>query len=201
MSAPAPRLPHAARVAAKAVTELFAPAVLLSILLVLVSVHAAGFSRGIGPGLLAVLFVTGVPLGAVILLVRAGRITDHHISDRRQRAPVLGGTLVSIALGILILQLSDAPANLILAVLSSVAGIVTVLVVNLYWKLSAHSAVAVYFAVIVLSLTGLPGLGVLAIPVAVGWSRTTLGAHTPAQVAAGWIVGSGIGVLYTALIA
>ncbi|MBG6182732.1 membrane-associated phospholipid phosphatase [Arthrobacter sp. CAN_A214] len=190
-----------ARLVAKVVTEVFAPAVLLSALLLIVSVHTAGFARGIGSGLLAVLFVTGLPLVAVILMVRAGKVTDHHISNRRQRAPILCGSLVSIALGVWVLQLIDAPADLVRAVLSSVAGIVAVLVVNLVWKLSAHSAVAVFFSMIVLVLVGVPGVAALAIPVAVGWSRVVLGAHTVAQVLAGWLVGGGIALLYLTLVA
>ncbi|MBG6217724.1 membrane-associated phospholipid phosphatase [Arthrobacter sp. CAN_A6] len=196
-----PAIPRShARLVAKVVTEVFAPAVLLSALLLIVSVHTAGLARGIGSGLLAVLFVTGLPLVAVVLLVRAGKVTDHHIGNRRQRAPILGGSLVSIALGVWILQLIDAPADLIRAVLSSVAGIVAVLVVNLFWKLSAHSAVAVFFSLVVLFLIGLPGMAALAIPVAVGWSRVVLEAHTVAQVLAGWLVGGGIALLYLTLV-
>jgi membrane-associated phospholipid phosphatase len=192
-------IPARGRRAAAWASEIFAPAVLLSALLLAVSLSADG-PAGLLPGAAAVLFVTGLPLAAVLLLVRAGVLSDHHVSNRRQRAPVLAGTLVSIAAGSAVLPALGADRDLVLAVLSSVAGLIIVMVVNLAWKLSVHAAVSVFFCAGILVIAGLPALPVLVLPLLVGWSRVVLKAHTRAQDLAGYLVGAGIGVLFWALL-
>ncbi|WP_160317648.1 phosphatase PAP2 family protein [Arthrobacter sp. RIT-PI-e] len=178
---------------ARVISELCAPAVLVTVFIL---IAALGGTRGPVSALhagTAVVFTTLVPLGGVLLLVRRGVLVDHHLSDRAQRAPVLAATLVSISVGIVLLVLLDAPWRVTGTVLCTVAGVVVVLVVNLWWKLSAHSAVAAFVTVGCISLIG-PGAWTLTVMAfAVGWSRVRLGAHTPAQVVAGYAVGTLIG--------
>ncbi|WP_394251916.1 phosphatase PAP2 family protein [Arthrobacter pityocampae] len=196
------------RVAA-AISELCAPAVLVTLFLVATAIGAAGWPGGALQAVVAATFTTVLPLAVVLVLVRAGRLTDHHISERRQRAPVLAGTLLSIGVGLCLLALLDAPWALVAAVWCTVAGVALVLVVNLWWKLSAHSAVAVFVtcgavAVFVtcgaVTIAGPAALLLLPMPVAVGWSRVRLGAHTAGQVAAGFLVGGVIGLAFAAVV-
>lgn len=179
--------------AARWVTEVGAPAVLVTVLLFLSSVSSLGGLRGLLYGLVAALFVTGIPFLCVILLARRGRLSDHHISVRTQRAPVLAGACLSLAIGLIVLQILSAPLRLTFMIISVLAGILAVLSVNLVWKLSAHAAVASFFMVAMVVLFGWAGVFSAVVPLAVGWSRVRLGAHTAAQVIAGTVVGVLVG--------
>lgn len=187
------------RVAA-AISEVCAPAVLVTLFLVATAIGTTGWPGGALQAVVAATFTTVLPLAAVLVLVRAGHLTDHHISDRRQRAPVLAGTLLSIGVGLCLLVLLDASWALVAAVWCTVAGVALVLLVNLWWKLSAHSAVAVFVTCGAVTIAGPAALLLLPMPVAVGWSRVRLGAHTPGQVAAGFLVGGVIGIAFAALV-
>lgn len=192
--------PRTGRGPAHLISEAFAPAILVTAF-VLLSVLGGAPSPHAGVyAVIAVFFTTVLPLGGVLLLVRRGLVTDHHISDRRQRPPVLAGALVSIAAGLFLLLLVGAPWRVTGTVLCTVAGVVAVLVVNLWWKLSAHSAVAVFVVVGSMSLLGGWAAVLVPVPIAVGWARVRLRAHTPAQVAAGVVVGLLIGAGFHLLV-
>jgi hypothetical protein len=191
----------AGRSLAAAISEVFAPAILVSVFLLVAAVRSAGGPGGILPGVIAVVFTAALPFAGVLLLVHRGYLVDHHISDRRQRGPVLAATLVSIGVGLLLLTLLHAPWAVTGTVLCTVGGVVAVLVVNLWWKLSAHSAVAVFFVVGIVALLGPKAAPLLLVPPAVGWSRVRLRAHTPAQVWAGCLVGAVIGTAFAVFVA
>lgn len=189
------RRENGARRWATLLTEVFAPTVLISVLLVMASVNQAG-SAGLGAALVALVFVTAIPFTCVYLLAKHGRVTDHHVGNRGQRAPILLGTLASIAVGLSILFRLDAPKELVLMIVGTMVGIVLVLAVNLIWKLSAHAAVGAFFTVASTTLLGPWGLTTVLIPLSVGWSRVVLSAHTRAQVTCGFIVGLLVGFTY-----
>lgn len=73
---------------ARWLTEVFQPPVVVGIQLLISPMTQPGFPGTIGYGALAALFVCVLPL---LLLVRMGKVTDHHVSDRRQRAPAKRG--------------------------------------------------------------------------------------------------------------
>ena len=185
--------------AARWVTEAGAPAVLVTVLLLLSSISSVSGIEGVLYGLVAVLFVTALPFLCVVLLARRGRLVDHHISVRTQRAPVLAGACLSLLLGLGVLQLLGAPLQLTFMIVGVLAGILAVLAVNLVWKLSAHAAVASFFMVVMIMLFGWVGLTSAVVPLAVCWSRVHLGAHTTLQVLAGTMVGLLVGAGFVVL--
>lgn len=195
------RSPSASRMAATVISEACAPAVLVSLFLLVAAFRAVPWPDSLLYAAIAIGLTTALPLAGVLVLVRLGRVTDHHVSDRRQRGPVLAGALASIAVGLVALTLIDAPWAIVGAVLCTVGGVVVVLLVNLWWKLSAHSAVAVFVTVGAISLFGPAASLLVLIPVAVGWSRVRLRAHTSAQVAAGYVVGAVIGAAFALFVA
>ncbi|TDB71031.1 phosphoesterase PA-phosphatase [Micromonospora sp. KC721] len=174
---------------ARLVTELTAPAVLVSLLTVLVGWHAAGV-HGLAWGLLATLFASGIPFAYILGGVRRGRLTDHHVRVREQRrVPLLFG-LVSAAAGLAVLAALGAPRPILALITAGVVGLGVAVTVSHWWKMSIHTAVAAGTAV-VLVLTFGPGLlAVAPLPVVTGWSRLRLRDHTVPQVVVGGVVGA-----------
>ncbi|MEU4566006.1 phosphatase PAP2 family protein [Micromonospora sp. NPDC023956] len=180
---------------ARIVTEATAPAVLVTVLLVAVGWHSARSGLGgLGWGLLATLFASGVPIAYILGGVRRGRLTDHHVRLREQRRiPLLVG-LASSAGGLALLAALGAPRPVLALVAAGVVGLVVAVSVSHWWKMSIHSAVAGGALVVLAStfgpglLAGAPLLGL------VGWSRVRLGDHTVGQVVAGAALGALVAV-------
>jgi len=172
------------------VTEVMSPAVLIVFVTLIVAVHSAGAARGLALGLVAVFFAGGLPYGLVLIGVRRGQLTDHHISRREQRPQVIAVTLASVAAGLLVLRWLDAPRALIALVAAVVVGLVVAFAVTLFWKISIHAAAS---AGTVASLTILVSpWWMLLVPLVVltSWARVEVRDHTPAQVSLGAIVGA-----------
>jgi hypothetical protein len=186
---------------ARWLTEAFAPAVLVSVLLVLLGVHAEpGLARGLALGALAALFESVLPYLYILRGVRTGRISDHHIGDRRQRlVPLLVGT-GSVLAGFVVLLAAHAHRELLAAVVAGGVGLVVAALVNHWWKMSIHSAVASGSVVILILVYGWIMLLTVPLLAAVGWSRVALKDHTVAQVVVGTVVGALVaGVVFSAL--
>ncbi|WP_246848658.1 MULTISPECIES: phosphatase PAP2 family protein [unclassified Pseudarthrobacter] len=175
--------------AARWLTEVFQPPVVVTLQLLVSPVVEAGFPGTIGYGALAALFVCVLPLVVLLGLVRLGKVTDHHVSNRKQRAPVLLMALASVTAGLVVLQAAGAPRSVMVMVLAIVGGIVVLAAVSPFWKISGHAAAVSSAAVISVLMLGPAWLPLLLLVPAVGWSRVVLRAHTLAQVVAGSLFG------------
>lgn len=170
------------------ITEVFAPAVLVSGLLLAQPLFTPGVTWL--QAVTAAIFTVGLPFALVLVLKHRGSVTDHHVSVREHRAPILVAAAVSLGLGSLLLTVLEAPAELFGEVGGVFFGLVLCLLANLVWKLSVHSAVAAYAALgllVPVPLVG-PALALLLVA-ATGWSRVRLGDHTLGQVLAGYAAG------------
>jgi len=186
---------------ARVITEVFAPVVLIVVVTLVVSVHAAGAARGLGLALVAMTFAGGVPYAAILLGVRCGGIGDHHVSAREQRPRILAIGVISVALGLVVLHWLDAPRALFALLAAMGTGGVVSLAISTFWKISIHAASAagtVACLAILVSRWWLWALPVIALTC---WARVTLHDHTPAQVIIGAIVGAvvaaGVSMLLT----
>ncbi|MEV0531953.1 phosphatase PAP2 family protein [Kitasatospora sp. NPDC050463] len=185
---------------ARIVTETLAPAHLAIVLLLLVGAHSTEDWSGTGWGLLAAWFCGVVPLGVIALGVRRGTLTDKHIRIRRQRVVPMAASLLSVVAGVALLYALDAPAEVGALVVAMLAGLVSALAVTVWWQVSLHNAVAGGAAMILVLAFGPVVLPLAAAaPVAVGWSRLVLKAHTPAQVLAGTALGGVCALVFTLL--
>jgi membrane-associated phospholipid phosphatase len=178
--------------AARAITEALQPPITVALLLLLSPAMEPGFPGTVWFGAVAVLFVCVLPLAAVVVLVRMGKVTDHHVSDRRQRFPVLAMSVVSLLAGLGVLLAINAPYSVIVVVLAIVGGVVVLAVISLFWKISGHAGAIALTTVITVLILGAPWIPLLLLIPAVGWSRVVLRAHTVAQVVAGALVGGGV---------
>lgn len=174
---------------AKWLTEVFQPPVVVSLQLIISPLGEPGFPGTIGYGALAAVFVCVLPLVVLLVLVRRGKVTDHHVSDRKQRAPVLLMALGCIALGLLVLRAVDAPLSVVAMVLAVVGGVAVLAAVSPFWKMSGHAAAMSCAAVVSVLMLGAAWAPLLLLIPAVGWSRVVLRAHSLAQVVAGSLFG------------
>jgi membrane-associated phospholipid phosphatase len=186
-----PRTP--AQRLARVVTEAFAPAIWAATTPVVIATHITPtFAEGLRWGLLAIVFAALIPYGIVWYGVRRGRLTDHHIGLREQRRTPLLLALASVLTGLVLLALLHAPPKLITTGIVMPVVLLGIVLVNQFWKLSAHTAVSAG-AVAVLALVFGPVL-LLGVPVValIGWSRVVLADHTLAQVIAGAVTGGAL---------
>jgi len=186
--------------AARLITELLAPIVLIFVLLVVVAVDSTGsLVRGLVLGLVAAFFAGGLPYAVLILGVRRGRFGDRHLTRRQERPALMALGLASVIAGYFVMRWLAAPGALLALVVAMVAGVAVALAVSLFWKISVHTA-CVAGSVCVLAILVHPATLVLApLIVATAWARVTLRDHTPAQVLVGAFVGAAVaGAVVTA---
>ena len=176
---------------ARLLTEAFAPAVLIAVLLLVVG-WQAGDQPGVSRwwGLPAAVFAAGIPMAYVLRGVRAGRLTSHHIPERaHRRGPLLFG-MASVAAGTLALVLLGAPRELLALLGAGIAGLLVFAAVTAFWKMSIHAGVAAGTVAVLVALYGPVALAAAPLVPLIGWSRVRLSAHTLAQVVAGTVVGA-----------
>lgn len=183
---------------ARVVTELFSPPVLALVMPFVIAVQVTDPPlAGFGWGALCVLFCCVIPYAALRILMRLGRVTgSHHVPDRRQRTLPMLIALVSLIVGNVVLALLGAPTAVIVFSLVTIVALALIGVINLAWKISGHASIVAISAAILLIVSG-PWTLWFSVPIAVatGWSRLRLSAHTPAQVLAGFALGSAVTAL------
>lgn len=187
--APAAPSPRGRAGVARVLSEVFQPPFTIAAQLLLSPAASPGWPGTWWYGGVAALFTCVLPFLILIWLVKAGKVVDHHVSERSQRAPVLAMSIVCILTGFGVLVLLGAPGSVLAMVLALVAGIAVLALVSLSWKVSGHAAAVSSAAVSVLLLFGPAWWPLMLVVPAVGWARVKLRAHTLAQVIAGAVFG------------
>ncbi|WP_295012087.1 hypothetical protein [uncultured Microbacterium sp.] len=180
---------------AEVASEIGGPAQLLTILLL----EVGWSSRSLVPTITAVVTMGVIPYGVTVWLARTGRVSDRFVRDRRQRTPILLGTLGIFVLGGGAVWLMGSPAPLRALVVVAGGGLVVVTLITVFWKVSVHATLAAFFAAMQIVLFGGWGAWGLVVLAAVLWARKALSAHSVAQLVAGTILGCGLAVAYRVL--
>jgi hypothetical protein len=185
----------ARRTAAKIITEVCSPAVVVILLPLAVAWQATG--HRVGPtllwGLVVAVFSSVLPMIFIVSGARKGRWDGHHVRNREARLVPLSLCGVSTAVGLAILLLGRAPRDLIALDIAMLVTLIVCTVITQAWKISIHTSVA-GGAVATIALLYGPLLLLLILPlVLVAWSRVQLSDHTVAQVIAGALVGPILG--------
>jgi len=176
---------------ARVLTEIFAPAPVGIVALVVVSWR---FSPTLGDAMkwlgVSALFVVILPFAFLVGQVRRGRVTDIHVRRREQRLPIILAFLASWLVLIALLVTMGAPDELIALIGAGMATLVVIGAITLRWKISLHVGVATGVLTVFTLLFGpwIVPLGIL-LPL-LGWARVSVGDHTPSQVIAGAAVGA-----------
>lgn len=185
---------------ARLITDTLAPANLVIAILLIIGWHSTSSVTGIGWGLLAALFCGGIPFAVIMLGVKRGHWTDKHVRVREQRTVPLLATMASVLIGISLLVALRAPREVFALVVAMLVGLITTMIVTIWWKVSVHTAVAGGVVVILLLAYGGQMAPLVLGIAAIGWSRVALRDHTPAQTVAGALLGGlAAAVVFTAM--
>lgn len=204
-SRPVDGAPHAGPLGwfARLIAELFAPAVLVTVITFVVGTASApGLRDGVLWSAVGAAFCGVGPRWFMARGAARGRWDTHHVRDREDRLVPLLVSLGSVLAGLVVLSLGGAPRELIALVLAMLCCLTLATAVTSVWKISLHAAIAAG-TVAILVITHGPwcwlGLGAVAL---VSWSRCATHDHTFAQVVAGSALGLAVGgALYAALLA
>lgn len=185
---------------ARLITDTLAPANLVIAILLIIGWHSTSSVTGLGWGLLAALFCGGIPFAVIMLGVKRGHWTDKHVRVREQRAVPLLATMASVLIGISLLVALQAPREVFALVMAMLVGLITTMIVTVWWKVSVHTAVAGGVVVILLLAYGARMAPLVLGIAAIGWSRVVLRDHTPSQTVAGALLGGlAAAVVFTAM--
>lgn len=178
---------------AEIVSEVGGPSPLLLIALLEVGLpHGAVLAT-----IISIITMAVVPYLSTVWLARAGKLSSgRFVSDRRQRMPILVGTLVLVIAGAIASAVLGAPRELVWLSVLAVIALAVVTIVTLRWKISVHATIAVFFAGLQVVLFGPVGVVAAIIPACVVWARYRLRAHTMGQLAAGSVLGALLALTY-----
>jgi membrane-associated phospholipid phosphatase len=118
--------------------------------------------------------------------LRQGAYSDEDISLRHQRHELYIFGIVSLLVTTLLLAVLGAPRPFLALMLSTLAIGLAGGLVNLFWKISVHSAAIASTAMITLLYSYTLGITLWLCALAVGWARVRTRNHTPMQVLAGF---------------
>ncbi|MBU2603145.1 MAG: hypothetical protein KKA32_13420 [Actinobacteria bacterium] len=186
--------------AARFLSTVFQPALMGTYILVALGLGAA---EGAWTGLIWALGLAalsaGLPALDILRRMRARTVTDFHIVLREQRSGPLLVALAATALALALAWGLDAPRLIQLGLLTALTTGAVLTGVTTVWKISFHSAIVSSGVILLAGLLGLWALALAPLVPAVGWSRVALRRHTPGQVTAGVVVGTGLTAAVLAL--
>jgi len=183
---------------ARLVSDLFSPPVIWGALAIPIALRDAP-TRGLALMWAAVyiLLVCIVPLIYISIMIKRGKISDIHLSDRSERVKPLIVSLISTGVAWLALRAMGAPPVVPQLALTTLIQIGILALITLMWQISMHT-MSSGAAVVGSTLIYGPIAAFITIPMLflVGWARLNLHKHTLAQV----IAGATLGLVIPALI-
>lgn len=186
--------------AAQVVSVIGHPFVLLPLTAVIATLQNASPWRAFTIGSITVLATVFPLLFIIRRRVKAGKWSDHDVSERSERGNFYVIVIPVLALSYVLFRFLDFPRPLLLGMIISLVLLVAAMIINRRSKISLHLIFAFYCAVSLIAVGFWIGAGFILLAVAVGFSRVILRRHTTAQVVSGALLGSTAGVFLLKMI-
>lgn len=139
-----------------------------------------------------------LPITAIWLLMRRGKVKDLYIDDAHERTlPYFYSAIGFVFWSYLLNAVLHAPLSLCCVAIGGTIAIALVTLINHWWKISAHltgiggfigGLLSYYLGIGVFPSWALIGPWLL-LSLLLMYARLHLNAHTPAQVCSGWLLG------------
>ncbi len=135
------------------------------------------------------IFTVILPILIFILFLRKGKIADPDARERTERHIPYIVFAVVITVGLLLIPWADHAPEIRTLFIIYLFNLIFLFLVNLFWKISAHTMGAGGFLGTALFVFGVWGFLALPVVIALAWARLELKCHTPAQIVAGALTG------------
>lgn len=177
---------------ADALSYVLHPAVFALLTVALMSCHAHCWTEFIlrDIGILAVGLLPG--LTYIYRKTKSGEFSHYHLLLKEERRIVLPLLLEGLMVSFALYALVQTPALMMRGMLIGVCGGIGACLINLFWKMSLHSAVAMGCAALFLPVSTVEVLAISVLGIIVGLSRIMVRHHSAAQVFGGWLYGFGV---------
>jgi membrane-associated phospholipid phosphatase len=174
---------------ANLISDILNPIVLGLVLIVLFSFAVASGTLEAIKWSLILITVSILPVYLILFyMVRKGKIDNIFTVVREQRTMIyMVGGICAVA-ACLVLILLEAPPELVAAAVAGLSAAVIYLCVNLWWKISLHTAFVSASVVLLVILYGWVAMVSIVLLPLMFWSRVELKRHSPSQVVAGAIL-------------
>lgn len=180
--------------AARLLTELLAPSVVVTLLPLAVAWAATrAVLPTVGWGVLVALTSSILPMAVIIWGARSGRWDSHHVRNREGRLVPFLVLIVLSLVGLGLLLALGAPWPVIALDVIMLATLFVTGAITVRWKVSMHAAVCAGAAVVLVVTYGPAWWLSLLLVAGVAWSRVRVRDHTPAQVVVGSVLGAVVG--------
>jgi membrane-associated phospholipid phosphatase len=174
-------------------SHVFNPFLICVGLIILFSARSsASFSEAVkwslisaGIGLLPVFLV-------IIYLLRHGKVGDFFIAAREERHKIYIIGCLSAAAGSVVLALLDAPSTLVAGFATGTTTAIVFAIINLWWKISLHTAIVAASATILVFLYGWTASWTLITVPLTAWSRIELDCHSFKQTVGGAVLAAAL---------
>ncbi|MFN3872606.1 MAG: phosphatase PAP2 family protein [Ignavibacterium sp.] len=138
--------------------------------------------------LVALIFGFVLPISMFVLMRKKKMISDNDAMIKDQRTLPYLIAIVFYSVGFIILILSEVSKISIAFWFCYISNTIITIIINKYWKISAHSMGASGAAAALFFTFGWSSFVAMIITLLVGWSRIELKCHTISQVIAGIIL-------------
>ncbi len=175
---------------ARIISYLFIPPLMNFFIFVFLALHLQLEQRFLSAAILiSFLFGLAIPVIYFVIMRSRGKIDDNDARVKEQRTnPYLFGILLTLA-AILLSAIFVSNKIITIAWITYLVCSMILILVNKYWKISAHAMGAAIPLGIMLFYSNLLSLGLVVILILVGWSRIKLKMHNLSQVLAGGFLG------------
>ncbi|MBX0329073.1 PAP2 family protein [Oscillochloris sp. ZM17-4] len=171
---------------ARTISQIFHPVILSIISIFIVGLMGvAPTMHGLGWAALCTLIQVLPPTIFFSIRLRQGAYTDDDVSVRSQRNELYLFGMATVLAGVGLLSFLGAPTPLVALLASAALLNGTSWLINLFWKISIHSAGIGSCATIAALYSKPLGLLLWVCALSLGWARVRTRNHTPMQVAAG----------------
>jgi len=174
---------------ANLISAILNPFLISLAVIILLSVESTSSAIGALKWSVMMVALSVLPVFMVILyLVRKRKLEGIFISARGKRHRIYLLAVFFGIVGSIILYILGIPAILLAVFVSGLAAMVIFFSINLFWKVSIHSAFVAAFVTILIILYGPVGALAAALLPLIAWARVELKCHSTAQAVTGAIL-------------